>query len=215
MKKPIFFVITLVSISLQGCFNDDRGQRDAAATSAIDQTEDTTQRAQNYTADVDINGDEKSFLSQAASGSMGEIAAGNLIIQKSTNPAVKAFAERMVKEHTKANKELEEIAKTKGLVFPNTLSEKQLKEIAAMKELSGRSIDVQYITMMINNHAQTVALYGKATSFKDSALKAFASTNLPVVQMHRKEAIKLGEKLNISNTNNGDDIGIVSSSTSN
>ncbi|MBG6234253.1 putative membrane protein [Pedobacter sp. CAN_A7] len=215
MKKPIYFLIAIVGMSLQSCFNDDRGQRDTAATSAVDPIEDTTQRAQNYTADVDINGDEKSFISQAASGSMGEIATGNLIIQKSTNAAVKSFAERMVKDHNKANKELEKIANRKGLTFPSTLSENQLKEIAAMKELSGRSIDVQYLTMMINNHAQTTALFGKATSFKDSALKAFASTTLPVIQSHRKDAVKLGEKLNISNTNNGDDIGIVTSSTNN
>ena len=153
MKKPIYFLIAIVGMSLQSCFNDDRGERDAAATSAVDPIEDTTQRAQNYTADVDINGDEKSFISQAASGSMGEIAAGNLIIQKSTNAAVKAFGKRMVKDHTNANKELEKIANLKGLTFPSTLSENQLKEIAAMKELSGRSIDVQYLTMMINNHA--------------------------------------------------------------
>jgi putative membrane protein len=48
---------------------------------------------------------------------MGEIAAGNLMIQKSSNASVKAFATRMVKDHTYANKKLEEIAKAKGLSF--------------------------------------------------------------------------------------------------
>ena len=208
MNKPILFLIAVVGFGLQSCSNDDRGGRDAAATSAVENVEDTTQRAQNYTADIDINGDEKSFISQAGAGSMGEIAAANLIIQKSSNASVKAFAERMVKDHTTANKKLEEIAKAKGLTFPATLSETQMKQMAALKELSGRTIDVQYLTMMVNDHAKTEALFGKATSFKDTALKAFALHTLPVIQTHRQDAAKLGEKLNISNTNNGDDIGI-------
>jgi putative membrane protein len=215
MNKPIFFLIAVAGFCLQSCSNDDRGGRDAAATSANDHVEDTTQRAQSYTADLDINGDEKSFITQAASGGLGEIAAGNLIIQKSSNASVKAFAERMVKDHTKANEKLKEIAKTKGLIFPATLSETQIKHMAALKELSGRSVDVQYVTMMVNDHGKTEELFVRATTFKDADLKAFAINTLPIIQTHRKEAVKLGLKLNISNTNNGDDIGIVSGSPSN
>lgn len=212
MRTRIFFMSALAAFGLQSCNNENRGGRDAAATSVTDSLTDTTQRAQNYTADVEINGDEKSFILPAAAGGMMEVAAGNLIIEKSTNPAVKAFATRMVKDHTKANNELEGIAKEKGLTVPATLPEEQLKHIAAMKTLSGRSLDVHYITMMIDDHVKTIDLFGKATGFKDAKLKNFALTILPVIQEHYKLAEELGKKLNISNVNNGDDIGGVSTS---
>jgi putative membrane protein len=99
------------------------------------------------------------------------------------------------------------------LTLPSTLSEVQLKRIAGMKALSGRQLDVQYITMMIDNHAKTEEIFGKATSFKDLELKEFALNTLPAIQTHLKDAVKLGQKLNISNTNNGDDLGSVSTST--
>jgi putative membrane protein len=213
MKIRAFFLSSIVGFLLLSCTSNDRGGRDAATTSAIGQVTDTTQRAQIYTADVDINGDEKSFILQAAAGSMEEIASGNLIIQSSSNASVKAFAKRLVKDHTKASLELEKIATTKGLTLPSTLSEVQLKRIAGMKALSGRQLDVQYITMMIDNHAKTEEIFGKATSFKDLELKEFALNTLPAIQTHLKDAVKLGQKLNISNTNNGDDLGSVSTST--
>lgn len=203
----------MTGFALQSCNNNNRDGRDSAATSAVDSLSDTTQRAQNYTADVDINGDEKSFILPAAAGGMMEVAAGNLIVQKSLNPLVKAFAARMVKDHTKANTELEKVVKAKGLTVPATLPEEQMKHIDAMKTLTGRSLDVHYITMMIDDHAKTEDLFGKATSFKDNDLKAFALTTLPIIKEHYKLAVELGKKLNISNVNNGDDLGNVNPSS--
>jgi putative membrane protein len=212
MQKRAFFLISIVGFVLQSCTSNDRGGRDAAATSAIDRVADTTQRTQIYTADVDINGDEKSFIFQAAAGSLEEIASGNLILQASSNSSVKAFAKRWMKDQRKASMELEKIATTKGLTLPSTLSEQQLKDVAGMKALSGRPLDVQYVTMIIDNHAKTEEIFGKATSFKDVELKNFALNTLPIMQTHHKDAVELGKKLNISNTNNGDDLGSVSTS---
>jgi putative membrane protein len=44
--------------------------------------------------------DDKKFLAMAAQSDQNEIALSKLAEQKATNPAVKAFAEKMVTEHT-------------------------------------------------------------------------------------------------------------------
>ena len=44
--------------------------------------------------------DDKKFLAMAAQSDQNEIALSQLAEQKATNPAVKAFAEKMVTEHT-------------------------------------------------------------------------------------------------------------------
>jgi putative membrane protein len=44
--------------------------------------------------------DDKKFLAMAAQSDQNEIALSKLAEQKATNPAVKAFAKKMITEHT-------------------------------------------------------------------------------------------------------------------
>jgi len=206
MKTYHFFYALTIIASLQACQSSDRKNRDDAATTAADSLGDTTQRAQTYTADVALTGDEKTFILPVVSGGMMEVEAGNLILQKSGNKAVKEFAAMMVKDHTKANHDLELIAKSKGIALPAVLPEPQMKHMEKMKELSGRSLDVHYVTMMIDDHANTEALFGQASRYTDQDLKRFILNTLPIIQMHHKKAVQLGKDLNISNANNGDDM---------
>ena len=90
---------------------------------------------------------------------MMEVEAANVILLKSGNKAVKEFAALMVKDHTKANKDLATVAQGKGIAIPTALPEEMANHIKKMQELSGRSLDVHYITMMVNDHANTVALF--------------------------------------------------------
>ena len=211
MKANHILIGLLISTAaLQACQNGNRENRDEAATTPADSTTDTTLRAKAYTADVDLEGDEKSFIVNAATGGMMEVEAGKLAEQKSTNTAIKSFAAMMVKEHTKANVDLTKIAKDKGLAVPTLLPDDKMQHIAQMKTLTGRSFDVQYMQMMIADHAKTEALFAEASKFNNPNLKAFALNTLPVIQVHHKKAIEIGKKLNITNANNGDDIGNIS-----
>jgi len=205
MKKHNIFLMMVLVFGMQACQNQDR-KRDDASTTAADSTLDTTQRAQMSTADVDMDGDAKAFILPAIAGGMLEIEAGNLMVQKSANAEVKAFAAMMVKDHTKANQDLEKIAKGKGLAVPTTLPEEQFKNLNTLRELSGRDLDVRYMTMMISAHDQTQTLFTKASMNENGDLKQYALNTLPVIQTHYKQAVKLGQKLNISNVNNGDNL---------
>lgn len=60
------------------------------------------------------------FASDAAAGGMKEIYLSELALEKSTNDQVKAFAQRMVKDHRAAGKKLGKIAKVEGLSLPAT-----------------------------------------------------------------------------------------------
>src|SRR5687767_5183218 len=72
----------------------------------------------------------KDFVNKAGEGGAAEVAMGKLGAQKATNAEVKAFAEKMVADHTKANKELMAAAKAKGLEVPTEpgLMHKGMKE---------------------------------------------------------------------------------------
>lgn len=209
MKNYKIYLVAMTLAGLQSCQNANRNNRDEAATAKRDTISDSTSRAQAYTADVDLNGDEKSFILNAATAGMMEVEAGKIAVTNTHNTKVKNFASMMVKDHTKANKDLTAVAKGKGLALPSVLPDKQMKDLATLKSLTGRSFDTQYITMMINDHADAEALFGHATGYKNEALKNFILNTLPVIQQHHKMIVKLGKEFNISNVNNGDDIGNV------
>ena len=49
---------------------------------------------------------------------------GQLALQKGTSPQVKQFAQRMVTDHTQANQELMQLAKTQNLDLPTQVDAK-------------------------------------------------------------------------------------------
>lgn len=201
--KPILLFIPVVAFS---CASPDREDRDDEATQIIDSISDTTARANAVTADVNLNGDEKTFLLAAATGGLMEVEAATVAIQLSKNEAVKAFAKMMLTDHTRANKELQAIVSAKGMNLPTTLSEEKQMHLADLKKLNGNKFEEQYMTMMIADHAKTVKLFSEGSLLQDSSLKSFASRTLPVIAGHYKEAVKIGKTLNLAHAGTGDDI---------
>lgn len=201
-----YALLGLTVLTLYSCGNAERGDRDDAATVIADSLNDTTLRAQAATADVDMNGDEKLFVLNAASGGLMEVEAATVAMSKTKNAQIKVFAERMLKDHTKANKDLEMIAEEKGLNIPIGLSGDKAEHLTMLKNLADREFDVQYMKMMIDDHQKTVDLFTQGALLPTGALKTFAANTLPVLKEHHKLALKIGKALNITNANNGDDL---------
>lgn len=62
---------------------------------------------------------DKSFLTDAAHAGHAEIDASKLALEKSNNPAVKSFAEKMIADHGKVGDELKALAATKNVSVPD------------------------------------------------------------------------------------------------
>jgi len=203
LKYPAMLALAIL---LNACGTADRKDRDDSANHIIDSIGDTTQRAQAQTADVALNGDEKTFMLAAATGGMMEVEAANIALQQSSDPAIKAFANKMIADHTKANQELSGIANGVGMQLPATLADDKAQHLAGLKKLKDKKFDEQYMTMMLADHALTVQLLTEGKSLANAQIKAFAAKTLPVVTGHYNEAVKIGKGMNLSNTGNGDDL---------
>ncbi|TKC59206.1 DUF4142 domain-containing protein [Pedobacter hiemivivus] len=193
-------------IVLQACSNPDRNGRDAAASQITDTISDTTRRAQTVTADVDLNGDGKVFALSAATGGMMEVEAAGIAVNRSKDPSVKAFATRLLNDHSKANEELKRIVEEKGLQVAQRLPATLAGHLAKLNTLSDRAFDVQYLQMMINDHHNALQLFTDGSRLADTQLKAFAVKTLPLIEQHYQKALEIGKRLNITNANNGDDV---------
>ncbi len=132
---------------------------------------------------------DKKFVQKAAVDGMFEVEAGKVAAEKGTSPDVKAFGQRMVDDHTKANNELMQIAQGKGMTVPKGLDKKRKDELDKLSKPSGADFDKQYITTMVKAHQEAVkAFSNEADKGKDPEIKAFAAKTLPILQDHLKMA---------------------------
>ncbi len=133
---------------------------------------------------------------KAAQGGLAEVQLGQLAAQKASNPDVKAFGQKMVDDHTKANDQLKDIASKNSIAVPTELSAKDKAEHERLSKLSGDAFDKAYMSHMVADHKKDVAEFKKeANSGKDDAVKNFAQQTLPTLQEHLKMAQETNGKL--------------------
>ncbi len=136
-----------------------------------------------------VSSAEKKFATEAAQGGVAEVEMGQLALQKATSPEVKQFAQRMVSDHTQANQELMQLAKSEGMDLPSQVDAKHKSAMERLQGMNGSAFDAAYMQSMVQDHDQDVADFQKeAQSGSDPGLKAFAQKYLPVLQQHLQMA---------------------------
>jgi putative membrane protein len=142
---------------------------------------------------ADIPSTDKSFMKKAAEGGALEIQASQIADQKSQDPQVKTFAEKMIADHTKAGDELNALASSKGVTLPTDPSITQKAKLKLLDSESGSHFDKSYAKQIgVDAHKDTVALFEKeAANGKDPDVKAFAEKTLPTLHEHMKMATDL------------------------
>jgi putative membrane protein len=140
-------------------------------------------------------GDEY-FAMKAYSEGMAEVVKSQLAIERATQPAIKAFAERMVKDHTKCNNEIVELARKKGIALPATVDPIHTAVINRMARMSGSDFDKAYLKAQMCAHMDALHLFGhESRKGEDTELKQLAHKAMATLQDHAKEAFELaGEK---------------------
>jgi putative membrane protein len=137
------------------------------------------------------------FVDHAAAGGIAEIETSKLALEKSSSADIKAFANMMITDHSKANDELAAIAKSNDIKVPDsTTLTNQAKE--KILDLRDESFDAAYANNQVKAHEQTIELFKKeANTVTDDKtkggmeLKGFAQKMLPELEKHLDMAKKL------------------------
>jgi putative membrane protein len=135
--------------------------------------------------------DPATFVKKAAQGGMTEVELGKIAQSKTQDPAVRKFADDMVKDHGKANNELASLAKGKGLTVPAALDAEHKAIVQKLNSKSGADFDAAYSKQMVMDHDKTIALFQGATKSSDADLAAFAKKTLPTLEEHKQMADSL------------------------
>lgn len=137
------------------------------------------------------------FVDKAAAGGIAEVETSRLALEKSSSADIKAFADMMITDHSKANDELAALAKKHDIEVPDsTTLVKQAKE--KILDLRDESFDAAYANNQVKAHEDTIELFKKeANTVTDDKtkgatdLKGFAQKMLPALEKHLQMAKKL------------------------
>lgn len=130
-----------------------------------------------------------SFLQKVAQANAVEIKTSQAAQTRAIDPAVKAFADRMVDEHTANEHALEALAKKRNVtVGDDPDSERQIR-IGTLQKLDGAAFDHAYMNMMIEDHAAAIGLFEDASrATRDAEIRQFIDATLPVLREHAEAA---------------------------
>ncbi|MBW9333204.1 DUF4142 domain-containing protein [Herbaspirillum aquaticum] len=133
-----------------------------------------------------VNSKDKSFMTNAAEAGHAEIEASQIALEKSSNQAVKDYAQKMIDQHTKVDEQLKQLASSKDVTLPTEPSMAQRAKIAILEKLKGNTFDKRYASMIgVSAHEDAVKLFQKSSKeAQDPDVKTFASKTLPGLQEH-------------------------------
>ncbi len=138
---------------------------------------------------------DNTFVNKARSAGLAEVKAGEVAAQRAQDAKVKAFAQRMIDDHNKANRELEELAKRKGWTLATTIDEKCQKELDKLSSATAQEFDRSYMEVQLKAHEAAVKLFKQESEVgEDLDLKALAGKTLPTLQEHLQMAKEASAK---------------------
>lgn len=139
---------------------------------------------------------DKTFMKEAASGGLMEVAMGEIAAKQAASGDVKTFGNRMVTDHSKANAELMQVAEKKGVTLPKEMEKKHKDMVDKLSKLQGAEFDRAYMNAMVEDHQEDVKKFQKeAKEGKDPDLKAFAAKIAPILEDHLKMAQSIQAKV--------------------
>ena len=172
-------------VSAQATVNTDR---------PVDRTGDRTYDGKLSHGDAD-------FVKEAARGGMMEVKMGQTARDHGQNADVKSYGEMLVKDHSKANDRLSQLASQKGVNLAKEIEPKHTDMIKDMEKKSGNDFDRAFIEHAIKDHRKDISKFERASrDLNDSELKAFATETLPTLRNHLAEAERIAKGLGVNVT---------------
>lgn len=142
---------------------------------------------------------DKAFLQTASQGNYDEIKLSELALQKSSNADVKAFAHRMVTDHTMLGEKMKPFAEKWGIQPADSLDPEHQKEYDKLSGMSGKEFDREYIKCMDADHHQALnAFKGEVQLTKDAQFKPTVRSAEKVIAEHTRLADHLDEKFGMT-----------------
>ena len=165
------------SLSVIGTIRAQEGKEDTGIGSNPHLRSKSAGTSPASTVTVKLSQKDVNFIQKAAGGGQQEVENGKMAEKQGKSADVKRIGARMVADHTKANKELTDLANRKGVKFDT-------RGVRA-QNIGSADFDRQYLKLLETDHKNDVAEFQKeAKSGDDRDVKAWAAKTLPMIQGH-------------------------------
>jgi putative membrane protein len=139
---------------------------------------------------------DRAFAMKAATGGKHEVELGQLAATRASNSDVKAFANRMVQDHSRAGEELTQINARLAISPPAEEDALFKQTFDRLSKLKAVDFDQAYMKEMVEGHTKVA---DERSSYVSSGtnpdLKAWASKTLPTVREHLQMAKDIANKI--------------------
>jgi len=160
---------------------------------ALDLSAQETQRQAGQTGQTPTTPmSDQDFVRFASASGLAEVNLSNLAAKQASRDEVKQFAQHMVEDHTKSNKELINFANQKQLPVATQMDRMHQDLMTSMGRLSGEQFDREYMAGQVRDHEMVVAAFeAKAKDARDTELKTWVTKTLPTLREHLKMAQRI------------------------
>lgn len=133
--------------------------------------------------------EDQTFVAKAARDGAAEVTLATLAQKKATTESARALANQIRTDHERANAELMEIARRKGISADTAPNEEQREAASKLADATGAAFDRTYTDEMVQDHQAAVQLFEDYShTGNDPDLKAFAAKTLPTLRHHLEMA---------------------------
>jgi putative membrane protein len=126
----------------------------------------------------------------AAASDLFEIQSGQVALQVSRNPEVRAFAQMLITHHTMTSNEMMAAARAAGMTPPPPmLDTRKQAMLAQLQSTAAPGFDAAFLQMQVMAHQEALALHSNYAARGDvPALRATAARAVPIVRQHLTQA---------------------------
>jgi putative membrane protein len=173
MKKLLTILLPVVLIT--GCAHNRQSQGAPESGSA----------STSGTSSSPLSAMDMKFIREASAGGIAEVKMGYMGVQSGTSSQVKNLGQKLIQDHTAANKELEQLAASKGVAITPDVDAKHQKMLDTLAKLNGAEFDRAYLHSAVMDHEKDIKKYqAAAEKATDQDIRAFAQRSLPILQQH-------------------------------
>ncbi len=137
---------------------------------------------------------DKAFADEASRANWAEIKLSQIAQQKATRPDIKAFAQKMIRDHSQAEDTLKQAVSCFGINLPDNLDAKHAALAAKLSQMSGAGFDKAYMSAMVKDHKIVLATLKKKSLTAGPELSAWARQTRPVIEGHLRLALEIVQK---------------------
>ena len=133
--------------------------------------------------------EDQAFVTRAAKDGTAEATLATLAQKKATSESARTLATQLRTDHERANAELMEIARRKGIQVDTAPTDEQRQAASKLTAANGPDFDRAYTDEMVRDHEKAVQLFEDYShTGNDPDLKTFAAKVLPTLRHHLEMA---------------------------